>query len=148
MKDYTKYNFAAIIGAEVEIHYHAGEPLIVKLINFNNKAKILACVVLAKNAYDMPVGRIDYTHVSQIASINAKIKVEDMALKQIKRHAETLKDKNGEKEVYFMVNSDVLPNEENKILFFGTDTIGDRYRTEVWLKLSDTIDCTDWGWRE
>lgn len=144
MKDYTKYDFAAIVGAEVEIRYRLDEePLIVKLIHFDSETKILT--LLAKKQNDVPVG---FIHASEIISITAKIKVEDMTLKQIKHYAEILKNKNGEKEVYFMINSDVLPNEENQILFFGTDTIGDRYRTEVWLKFSDTIDCTEWGWKE
>ena len=135
MKDYTKYDFAAIVGAEVEIHYHAGEPLIVKLINFNNKAKILACVVLAKNAYDMPVGRIDYTHVSEIASITAKIKVEDMSVKQLKRVLD--------EDVY---NSVVFSRDENVIyeqMEIASELSGDYIERNY----NDYIDCTDWGWK-
>ena len=129
MKDYTKYDFAAIVGAEVEIHYHAGEPLIVKLINFNNKTKIIACVVLAKNAYDIPVGRIDYTHVSEIASINAKIKVEDMSVKQMMEFC--FHEGN--------CNYVVLYNDKTCV-----STCGKHAKN---IELTDYIDCTDWGWK-
>ena len=132
MKDYTKYDFAAIVGAEVEIHYHAGEPLIVKLINFNNKAKILACVVLAKNAYDMPVGRIDYTHVSEIASITAKIKVEDATLQQLKKHFQLSRN-----------DSLVFDNDRVFSCLIIEGEFEDFY-DDVFVH--DYIDCTDWGW--
>lgn len=143
MKDYTKYDFAAIVGAEVEITQYGGHKYsgTLKLVGRQNGAILLYPSDEKKPAYWFVIEDI------VPGSLTAKIKVEDMSLKQITRHAEALKNKNGEKEVYFMVNSDVLPNEENQILFFGTDTIGDRYRTEVWLKLSDYIDCTDWGWK-
>lgn len=142
MKDYAKYNFDTIRGAYVEMDVRDGKGNTIhpsgKII-YREKNTILieseGKLVYHYYIYDITPG-----------SLTAKIKVEDMTLKQIKHYAEALKNKNGEKEVYFMINSDVLPNEENQILFFGTDTIGDRYRTEVWLKLSDTIDCTDWGW--
>jgi hypothetical protein len=141
--DYTKYNFNAIAGAEVEIENQ--RKIFGKVVCSTDEA---VAIQLTKNVGVMRKGETMFLVKETILSLSAKIKVEDMSLRQIKHYAEALKNKNGEKEVYFMVNSDVLPNEENKILFFGTDTIGDRYRTEVWLKFSDTIDCAEWGWSE
>jgi len=143
--DYTKYNFNAITGAEVEMQYGYSE--IFGKVAYSTDD---AVIIQSKDCAIHPVYKSSHIMVSKgiIVSLSAKIKVEDMNLRQIKHYAEALKNKNGEKEVYFMVNSDVLPNEENKILFFGTDTIGDRYRTEVWLKFSDTIDCAEWGWQK
>lgn len=120
MKDYTKYDFAAIKGAYVEMDIAPVEnPTIHVAINgiivYQDPKLIL---VLRNNA------TVTCFFRSEILSLSAKIKVEDMTIKQL-RSQEKYKD--------FLCSS----NFAQEALAHGNINVFDGY-----------IDCTDWGWRK
>ena len=135
MKDYTKYDFAAIVGAEVSILLKSkieyGGTLI--LVDKKNGAIFL---LMNDNSLALE-GR--WFSMEEIKSLTAKIKVEDMSVKQLKRLTEEEKDRFDEgKDV------SVVLCMKQKTMFYdeGEDALYDG-RT-----FNNYIDCTDWGWKE
>lgn len=126
MKDYTKYDFAAIKGAYVEMEIAPTEdPAIHATINgmvvYQDPTSIL---VLRKS------GTVTCFLRSEIVpgSLSARIKVEDMSLKQLIRMMDRMKYTNPK-------------FDENGIWFECSN--GDK----AVARFGKYIDCTDWGWK-
>ena len=124
MKDYTKYDFAAIVGAEVRIDF---------------KNIYIAGKLVADNGQHVYIQTSDGTVTSigkkLIPNLTAKIKVEDMSVKQLKRVLD--------EDVY---NSVVFSRDENVIyeqMEIASELSGDYIERNY----NDYIDCTDWGWK-
>ena len=135
MKDYTKYDFAAIVGAEVEIVLEeAKEPLIAKIIGYNPKTKWVHVIILEPHPCFWLGGRPESLDCSDIHGLSAKIKVEDMSVKQLKRV--------------------ILDEDLNDVVVFSGDAIDEHFQTDdlilsldyIHRPFTDYIDCTDWGW--
>ena len=122
MKDYTEYDFAAIVGAEVEITTKNGEPVRGTLIDYNFNLAKAPIYIHESGAY------VTGVPLAEIKSLTAKIKVEDMSVKQLIRMMDRMKytnpkfDENG---IWFECS-----NGDKAVARFGKD-----------------IDCTDLGWK-
>jgi len=135
MKDYTKYDFSAIVGAEVELQVkffgcHKGKVLCRWEYEGEPYLTILVCKPEGNHLSDIPVDEI------VPGSLSAKIKVADMSLKQLKRVLD--------EDVY---NSVVFSRDENVIyeqMEIASELSGDYIERNY----HDYIDCTDWGWKE
>lgn len=128
MKDYTKYDFAAIVGAEVEIDY-GGRDVSGVLVSQTEKTIYL-------NTGNNPLYlSLFYKH--NIRSLTAKIKVEDMSVKQLKRF---IKPALNWREVVMIAEDGV----HHSILEMCDEPVDD----EPVKSFTDYIDCTDWGWKK
>ena len=128
MKDYTKYDFAAIVGAEVELQVkffgcYKGKVLCRWEYEGKPYLTILVCKPEGNHLSDIPVDEI------VPGSLSAKIKVEDMSLRQHIRFMET--------ENFVRAKFD-----ENNIGFKNEDGCLYLYFLDAY------IDCTEWGWKE
>ena len=129
MKDYTKYDFAAIKGAYVEIKTKSGEPVRGTLIDFNfNLAKAPIYIHESSNY-------VTGIPIAEIESLSAKIKVEDMSVKQLKRVLD--------EDVY---NSIVFSRDEN-VIYEQMEIASELSGDYIERKFNDYIDCTEWGWK-
>lgn len=129
MKDYTKYDFDAIVGAEVEITQKDGRKSsgTFKLVGRHNGA-----VLLYPSDKKKPV---DWVLIKNIASLTAKIKVEDMSVKQLKK-------------AFNLGTYEVLVFNEATGTIANRDVDGGELgHTYEELPFNDYIDCTDWGWK-
>ena len=127
MKDYTKYNFAAIVGAKVEIEPKEGHPYKGALV-MSTKTTIVI--------QDSVTGLWRPLLKECIASLSAKIKVEDMSVKQLKK-------------AFNLGTYEVLVFNEATGTIANRDVDGGELgHTYEELPFNDYIDCTDWGWKE
>ena len=135
MKDYTKYDFAAIVGAEVETTQKDGRKSsgTLKAIGRQNGAILL---------YPSDEKKlVDWVLIKDILSLTAKIKVEDMTAKQLKRFANIQGELSGILDV-------VIRFKEKRIeIFAGWDEKRCVHLFSEQHGLDDYIDCTDWGWK-
>lgn len=130
MKDYTKYDFAAIVGAEVRIKYdNNADPYNGIVLGLFGEGQLSKPIILLKTSsiwYE--AGDVITQLPCNILSLSAKIKVEDMTLKQLLRMMDEYKyrspklDENG---IWFECS-----NGDKAVARFGKD-----------------IDCADWGWK-
>ena len=126
MKSYTKYDFAAIVGAKVEFTAKSGEALSGTLILASNKT---ICLLQNENPFE---GRWFAIEDITPGSLTAKIKVEDMTFKQLK--------------MYFNFNWDVhlvLNAGEADTCRFDNGGINHLVGP---VSVSTVVDCTNWGW--
>ena len=133
MKDYTKYDFAAIVGAEVRLQVkyfgcYKGKVLCRWEYQGKPYLTILVCNQDGSHLSDIPVDEI------VPGSLSAKIKVEDMSLKQL------------EKEFRLDCGRGVVINRKNGVIEIRDFDCEDGIYHEE--PLTDYIDCTDWGWKE
>lgn len=127
MKDYTKYDFAAIVGAEVELQ--------VKFFGCHKGKVLCRWEYQGKPYLTILVSEPDGNHLSdipvdEIKSISAKIKVEDMSVNQMMEFCFIDGD----------CNYAVLYNDKTCVATCGKHAKN--------IELKDYIDCTDWGWKE
>ena len=129
MKDYTKYDFAAIVGAEVELEFKDGSTYKGTLVaDFPELTAI--CV-------KHHLGIVKKMRNEDILSLTAQIKVEDMSVKQLKRFIKpslnwreaVIIEEDGVH--HSILEGDYAPDDD-----------------EPMKKFTDYIDCTDWGWKE
>ena len=128
MKDYTKYDFAAIVGAEVSI-------LLKSKIEYGGTLKLISNKAIFLLMNDNPLaleGR--WFSMEEITSLTAKIKVEDMTPNQLKRRFQF--------DCKYPV---VLVNDKVFSCHINNEKI-DAVCGEI--SIHDYIDCTDWGWKE
>lgn len=131
MKDYTKYDFGAIVGAKVEITQNGGHKYsgTLKLVGRQNGAILLYPSDEKKPAYWVVIEDI------VPGSLSARIKVEDMSVNQLKRLLETYQDPVSEHA--FVITEDGVYHS----VLSALKEIGKQ-------DFTDYIDCTDWGWKE
>lgn len=140
MKDYTKYDFAAIVGAEVELQVkffgcYKGKVLCRWEYQGKPYLTILVCKPEGSHLSDLPVDEF------VPGSLSAKIKVEDMSVKQLKRFAKIQGELSGILDV-------VIRFKEKRIeIFAGWDEKRCVHLFSEQHGLDDYIDCTDWGWK-
>ena len=125
MKDYTKYNFNAIRGACVEMDARDGKGTFIhprgKIVYQEKNTILIESEGKLVNRY--------YIYDIVPGSLSAKIKVEDMSLRQHIRFMET--------ENFVRAKFD-----ENNIGFKNEDGCLYLYFLDAY------IDCTEWGWKE
>ena len=135
MKDYTKYDFAAIVGAEVEIVLKdVKEPLVAKIIGYDLKTKQVYVIVIEPHPCFWLNGRPETLCCSDINSLTAKIKVEDMSVKQLKRLLRTYPAM-GQEHIFVIAENGV-----HHSIMTTWEEVGKQ-------DFTDYIDCTDWGWK-
>ena len=124
MKDYTKYDFAAIVGAEISvlIKNKVGYEGTLKFVDEKNGGIFLLV------DYNPLEGRWLVIEDITPGSLSAKIKVEDMSVKQMMEFC--FHEGN--------CNYVVLYNDKTCV-----STCGKHAKN---IELTDYIDCTDWGW--
>ena len=150
MKDYTKYDFAAIVGAEVSviIKRQVGYEGTLKFVDEKNGGIFLL-------VDDDPLqGRWLVIEDITPGSLTAKIKVEDMSLKQLHSYYKSLakRDEYGDYVVVIRGGEVEEPSRRITYSFQRTGDDGDVEEYGQWTNdsdepLDDYIDCTDWGWR-
>ena len=123
MKDYTKYDFAAIVGMKVEITTKSGKTTRGTLIDFNFNLVKAPIYIHESGAC------VTGVPIAEIESLSAKIKVEDMSVKQMMEFCFREGD----------CNYVVLYNDKTCIATCGKHAKN--------IELTDYIDCTDWGWK-
>jgi len=133
--DYTGYDFAAIVGAEVEITHNSGHKYsgTLKLVGRQNGAILLYPSDEKKPAYWVVIENI------APGSLTAKIKVEDMSVKQLKRF---IKPRRCCREAMLIAEDGVHHSLRDS---YGEITYD---YDEFDKSFTDYIDCTDWGWKE
>ena len=132
MKDYTKYDFNAIIGAEADVMTtffsnrkgkvlcgweHEGKPYLL----------IVVCKPNGSHLCDIPL--------DEITSLTARIKVEDMSGKQLKRLLGTYQTP-GIEHIFVIAENGV-----HHSIMTTWEEVGKQ-------DFADYIDCTDWGWEK
>ena len=135
MKDYTKYDFAAIVGAEVEVNIrffprHKGKVLCRWEYEGKPYLTILVCEPNGSHLCDIPVDEI------VPGSLTAKIKVEDMSVKQLKRFI----DSSSSWYEIVMIAEDGVHHSILEMCDEPTDDMPVK-------SFTDYIDCTEWGWK-
>lgn len=135
MKDYTKYYFAAIVGAEVSV-------LLKNKVEWGGTLIVVDDKEIFLLINDNPLALEGHWFaIKDIipGSLHAKIKVEDMSVKQLKCLAEDEKDFFDKDEGEVQVILDM----KRKMLFFENGLLAlDREHT-----FGKYIDCTEWGWK-
>lgn len=125
MKDYTKYDFTPIMGAEVSV-------LLKSKVEYGGTLKLISDKAIFLLMNDNPLaleGRWFAIEDIVPGSLTAKIKVEDMSLKQMMEFC--FHEGN--------CNYVVLYNDKTCV-----STCGKHAKN---IELTDYIDCTDWGWK-
>ena len=125
MKDYTKYNFDAIVGAEVEIGNQ--HKIFGKVVCSTDEAVVIQ---LTQDVNALRKGDTMTLDKGTINALSAKIKVEDMSLKQMMEFC--FHEGN--------CNYVVLYNDKTCVATCGKHAKN--------IELKDYIDCTDWGWKD
>ena len=132
MKDYTKYDFNAIVGAEVEMKTRDGKGT---LWTVKGKVRLQDNgLVWVERSEGKPWNDCIIIREIVPGSLTAKIKVEDMSLKQLKRVLD--------EDVY---NSVVFSRDEN-VIYEQMEIASELSGDYIERKFHDCIDCTDWGW--
>lgn len=127
MKDYTKYNFAAIIGTKVEITTKSGKTVRGTLIDFNFNL-IKAPIYIHESG--ACVAKIP---LAEIKSLSAGITIEGMSAKQLRKHFQC-----GQyDEVVLKGNGYACVYEWHP---------DDKYDIRKVTSIHERVDCTDWGW--
>lgn len=131
MKDYTKYDFAAIVGAEVEIELKDG----------STYKGMLVADIPEQTAFCVKhhLGIVKKMCNEDILTLTAKIKVEDMSVKQLKRF---IKPCRGGSEVMVIAKDGV-----HHSILDSCDELSYDY-DEFDESFADYIDCTEWGWQK
>ena len=152
MKDYTKYDFAAIVGAEVEMKVRDG-----KGSCWNVKGKIRLQdngLVWVERTEGKPWN--DCIIIREIIpdSLSAKIKVEDMSLKQLHSYYKAFAEREGYEDYVVVIRGGEVEEPSNRITYslkrMDAENIEEfgPWTKDVDEPLDDYIDCTDWGWKE
>lgn len=133
MKDYTKYDFAAIVGAEVSV-------LLKSKVEYGGTLKIVGNKTIFLLMNDNPLtleGR--WVAIEDIVpgSLTAKIKVEDMSVKQLKRLTEEEKERFDEDVLVVLCM-------KQKTMFYDNG----KFSLYDGRTFNNYIDCTDWGWKK
>lgn len=141
MKDYTKYDFAAIVGAEVRIKYdNNDDPYNGIVLGLYGEGQLSKPIILLETSSLWYVkGEVITQNPCNIISLTAKIKVEDMSVKQLRRLLEPYKkpyEKHG-----FIIDEDGV----HHVNLYLCDSLDD---VEPMKLFTDYIDCTEWGWKE
>lgn len=128
MKDYTKYDFAAIVGAKVKITLVNGHTFegALKLVDKKNKA-----IFLCPNE---DLWEANWFLMEGITDLSAEITIEDMSVKHLKRRFSF--------DCKFPL---VLVNDKTFMCHISDGKIDDVYGET---SIHEIIDCTDWGWKD
>lgn len=129
--DYTKYNFDAIVGAEVEIGNQ--RKIFGKVVCSTDEAVVIQ---LTKDDNALRKGDAVFLVKGTILALTARIKVEDMSVKQLKRF---IKPCRNWQEVV-MIAEDGVHHSILEMCDEPTDDMPVK-------SFTDYIDCTEWGWR-
>ena len=137
MKDYTKYDFEAIRGAYVEMEVAPAEnPAIHAAISGMVVYQDPNLILVLRNS-----GTVTGFFRSEIVpdSLSARIKVEDMSVKQLKRFIKPR-----------MCCREAMLIAEDGVHHSLRDSYGEiTYDYDEFDKsFADYVDCTDWGWRK
>lgn len=124
MKDYTKYNFNAIVGAEVEIGNQ--RKIFGKVVCSTDEAVVIQ---LTQDVNALRKGDTMTLDKGTINALTAKIKVEDMSLKQMMEFC------------FHEGNCNYV------VLYHDKTCVATCGKHAKNIELNDYIDCTDWGWR-
>lgn len=127
MKDYTKYNFAAIIGTKVEITTKNGRTVKGTLIDFNFNLVKAPIYIHESGAC------IATIPLAEIKSLSAGITIESMNAKQLRKHFQC--------------------GRYDEVVLRGDDYVcvyewhpDDKYDVRKGTSIHEYVDCTDWGW--
>lgn len=138
MKDYTKYDFAAIVGAEVKIRNEKGLLYNGKLLGGEkNKLHLANFDILAVRTREF--GLIHFVSPSEIVSLSAKITPRRMNLEQLKKFAEDEAKQENADEWSLTI--------DKKGLSFDFASEGHK-GIGVYINVDQPLSCTEWGWKE
>lgn len=136
MKDYTKYDFAAIVGAEVRIKYDENDDpyngIVLGLYGEGQLSKPIILLETSSIWYEK--GEVITQLPCNIISLSAKIKVEDMSVKQLRRLLKTYQAP-GLEHIFVIAENGV-----HHSIMTTWEEVGKQ-------DFTDYIDCTDWGWK-
>lgn len=133
--DYTKYDFTAIIGAEVTIVTHEGYEHVGQLVSTQlSPSDVEQLIIYLPEEDGCILINADYVN-----NLTARIKVEDMSVKQLKRFIKPRR-----------CCSEAMLIAEDGVHHSLLDSYGElSYDYDEFDKsFADYIDCTDWGWKE
>ena len=133
--DYTKYDFAAIVGAEVSV-------LLKSKVEYGGTLKLISNKAIFLLMNDNPLaleGRWFAIEDIVPGSLSAKIKVEDMSVNQLKRFIKPRR-----------CCSEAMLIAEDGVHHSLLDSYGEiKYDYDEFDKsFADYVDCTDWGWEK
>lgn len=132
--DYTKYNFNAIVGAEVEIGNQ--RKIFGKVVCSTDEAVIIQ---LTKDLNSLRKGETMYLVKGTILSLSAKITPRRMNLEQLKKFAEDEAKQENADEWSLTI--------DNKGLSFDFASQGHK-GIGVYINVDEPLSCTEWGWHK